>query len=210
MYLQLAEAPFNYVPYVWIPDKENGGGFWMREDKLDTLNDNDFDNLMDDIAPYEADVMGLSEDSLQYLSGKAERQARREQRKDNKQAKTEAKTAKKAAKADNKQSKADARRNRSEAKVIKAQAKENMTPEERAARTGIVKDSINTVGGIVGNIFGKGGDAAGADTGGDSEKGPHNENDTIMGMPKTVVYVGGAVLVSVAAYMLLAPKKKAS
>lgn len=202
MYLQLAEnlaePVLPYVPYVWIPDQQNGGGFWMREDKLDSMmNDDEFDEFTEVIAPYEAEVMGMSENSPQYLAGKADRKARRAERQERKAAKKDTKQQKREAKVAIKQARASK-------KEAAGQAKLNKTAADREGTRDLIKSGIGTVGGLVGSIFGKGGEAgaeASADAGGAPDE---DKKDNTM---TYVMYGLGGLAILGIGYVLLKPKK---
>lgn len=82
MYLQLAEKQkSSLMPYVGVP--YNGEIVWIREDKLDVLPEQQFQQMMYEIAPYEANEMGLSENDPQYLTCLQERNMRRTERRSN-------------------------------------------------------------------------------------------------------------------------------
>lgn len=104
-YLQLAESPYSRlaegVPakelFVFVPAGFRGAvkDMWIREDAFDGMTDSDYLELMRSLEPFQN--AGLSYGFTQ-LSGKAERQARRDARKQKKQTKQEVRQAKQQAK----------------------------------------------------------------------------------------------------------------
>lgn len=104
-YLQLAENPYNRLAegipakdlFVFVPAGFRGSvkDMWIREDAFDGMNDVEYLELMRSLEPYQN--AGLSYGFTQ-LSGKAERQARRDARKAKKQSKADVKQAKREAK----------------------------------------------------------------------------------------------------------------
>jgi hypothetical protein len=104
-YLQLAENPYERlaegVPakdlYIFVPAGFRGAvkDMWIREDSLDGLSDVEYLELMRSLEPYQNQGMSYG---FTQLSGKAERQARRDARKAKKQSKASVKQAKRDAK----------------------------------------------------------------------------------------------------------------
>ena len=141
-YLQLAEDPFtsladnvmmNKDKYVFIPAGYRGSekDLYVREDFFDDMPDSVYQQMMQELAAYQNTG----------LSGKADRKARRQERKD-------AKAAKKATKGGG--ARREARQKRLETKWA--------GKEKKASAKGSGKGAafLDKVGGIVGDIVGKG------------------------------------------------------
>lgn len=141
-YLQLAEDPFtsladnvmmNRDKYIFIPAGYRGAekDLYVREDFFDDMPDSVYQQMMQELAAYQNTG----------LSGKADRKARRQERKD-------AKAAKKASRGGG--ARREARQKRLETKWA--------GKEKKAAAKGTGKGAnfLDKVGGIVGDIVGKG------------------------------------------------------
>jgi hypothetical protein len=178
MYLELAENGDSQVsPYISVPTEN--GLIQVREDQFDSLPRNEWNALMNKLAPFQTGA-GLSEDI--QLGDKATRERRKE-----------ARTSKKEAKVKEKESK-------TERKELKQQSK----ADKRANRKPIdIGGIIDSAGKVIGNITGKG------DTGADmvdTGAGAGADAGTGAGMPKWIIPVGIGAVVLVGAYFLL--KKK--
>ena len=146
MYLQLAEneemsagAPATTKPYIFIPNGgRSGRGMYVREDFFDALPDNEYKVVMSRLLPHQREIQrGMSE--TMYMSDKASRKQRREDKHDKKQAK------------------ASLTRAKGEAKVTRAQKKGSGKGME------IFNKAADTIGGIVGSKVGGKGSGGSAD-----------------------------------------------
>lgn len=127
MYLQLAESGVKYNPYLYVPSTDGGDGIYVREDYFDDLPHNDWMDVMLTIAPYQPQAM--SEGLSGFIQNVRDRVNQR----------LDLMTANKQAKVDKKEAKVNL-------KNAKADAKTAMTPEEKAART---QGIFNTIGGVL-------------------------------------------------------------
>ena len=104
-YLQLAEDPYTHLAqpgtpakdlFVFVPAGFRGADkdMWVREDMFDNMPESAYNELMAALDPYQNTGMSYG---FTQLSGKAERQARREQRKARKKEKQDLKSAKRQA-----------------------------------------------------------------------------------------------------------------
>ena len=104
-YLQLAESPYDRLAegipakdlFVFVPAGFRGAvkDMWIREDAFDAMPEMEYLELMRSLEPYQNTGMSYG---FTQLSGKAERQARRDARKQKKEGKAAVKQAKQAAK----------------------------------------------------------------------------------------------------------------
>lgn len=140
-YLQLAEDPFtsladnvmmNRDKYIFIPAGYRGAekDLYVREDFFDNMPESTYQQMMQELAAYQNTG----------LSGKADRKARRAERKD-------AKAAKKAGRG------AGARREARQKRVDARMASKTARAEARGGKGGAFLDKV---GGIVGDLVGKG------------------------------------------------------
>ena len=182
MYLELAEGTEELNPFIFVPNFEQGGGIFVREDKFDAMPNDQFNLFMELLAPYQPEVQaGLSE--AVYLADRASRRDRRERKKEAKTAKKEAKTQKKQAKA--------------EAVKLKAESK----AEKRAqGKGGINWETVKDVGGsLIGSFTGKG-------SGTQADTTAPTASDETPFYKKPAVLIGAAVLIGGGIY--LATRKK--
>lgn len=104
-YLQLAESPYDRLAegipakdlFVFVPAGFRGAvkDMWIREDAFDAMPEMEYLELMRSLEPYQNTGMSYG---FTQLSGKAERQARRDARKQKKEGRAAVKQAKQAAK----------------------------------------------------------------------------------------------------------------
>lgn len=161
-------------PYIFLPNFDTGGGVFVREDKFDSIPDDQWAVFMNAIASYQPEVQrGMSEAC--FLSSRADRRAKRERR-------NEARTKRKETRAQNKEdrntrrneraeSKADARQTRAEARMTRAEGK-----------GGFDWDKAKEIGGSLINKFtgGGGGDDMPADQGGSDSSTPFYKQPTFL------------------------------
>jgi len=193
-YLQLAEDPFtsladnvmmNKDKYIFIPAGYRGAekDLYVREDFFDDMPESVYQQMMQELAGYQNTG----------LSGKSDRKARRQERRDAKAAKKATKGA--GARRDARQKRVDARMN---AKVSKAAAK-------GSGKGGAFLDKV---GGIVGDIMGKGGVEVATDTV-DFNYDPANDLEpTFFEKYKVPLIIGGVVLIGGGIYMATRKKKR--
>ena len=185
----LNEAPEN--PYIFVPNFEQGGGVYVREDKFDNMPDDQYKIFMKTLAPYQPEVQqGMSENY--FLGSRAERKAQRERRMEAKTQKKEGKGTAKTERQERKklkaESKASARTTRADAKKTKAEG----------GGGGVDWDKVKDVGGsLIGKFINKdgGGEPGGADV----------VTETPFYKKPAVIFGGVAVLL-IGGYMLM--KKK--
>lgn len=183
-YLQLAESPYDRLAegipakdlFVFVPAGFRGAvkDMWIREDAFDAMPEMEYLELMRSLEPYQNTGMSYG---FTQLSGKAERQARRDARKQKKEGKAAVKQAKQAAKIE--------------------RAKSGKT-----ALDTIIGGAQN----IVGTIFGGGSqtgqeklDVQGTVGGVEFDLGPE---ESFFQKNKTLIIIGGIGLGGLALYML--------
>jgi hypothetical protein len=138
----------------YVPLRKGNRIIHVREDLLDTLHDDEFEQVLSEAE----DIEEMMNEGNVYLGDKASRQAkkaarqeRRETRKQQKTDKSQLKNERKAAKNDVIKSKAELKRARGEAKITKAKNK-----DPNKSWIDDVKDVAGAVGGVVGAFTGKG------------------------------------------------------
>jgi LPXTG-motif cell wall-anchored protein len=174
-YLQLADGTDVNELYVTIPDG-NGNTMRVREDYFDRFSDADFADIMDTIEP--------------SMNGKAERQARREERQ---QAKVEKKAGKGGA----------ARRDARQKRVDARQAGRN----ERAASGGGFGGALDKIGGIAKSIIGGGVDAEVDGGQRQLEVNYTNQGEEKKWYQNPIVIVGGVAVLGLGIFLLTKKKK---
>jgi len=180
-------------PYIFIPDFENGGGIYIREDKFDSMPTEQFKLFIQKLAPLQPDVQKGVLSEMEELSGRAERKARRDEKKDLKLEKKENKEERKTDKNERKNKRRDS----------KDEARQSRE-ERKAEKGGFDWDKAKDVAGnLIGKFTGKGGaeDTGGADTGGGggAEPTPFYKNP--------IFIVGGLLLIGGGIYLATRPKK---
>ncbi len=175
--------------HVYIhPSLNDGNGLFVREDYFDNLNDAQFENVMSEIEEHED---GIGKGSK---GRREERRARRKERKENKITKNK----------DRNIRKNDKRKSKDESKKLKAEGKKARGEGKKAKgeRGGLdFENIIDSVGGVVKDFTGKGtnNDSQNTDTAPTTD---NNEPDTILGMPKTPVIIGGLALLGLGIYAI--------
>lgn len=208
MELQLADNGLNYVPYIWVPNIQGGGGIYVRENKFDFMSEDEYDEFMEEIAPYQMDDLGLSEnETVNLLAGFKSRRAERQQ----------ARKEKREAKADKKKSKTENRRGRAEARKIRVQGRADAKKTRADAKkvkaegggeseaTGWMDKITDVAGKFIDRK--KGGEEGGGDEGGGDEGGGETKKSN-----KTLWIVGGiagALVLGTVIYVATKPKKVA-
>jgi hypothetical protein len=214
MYLQLAEKPKriqvggykrkSYVsphsrryplsepaenPYIFIPDVQNGGGLYIREDKFDSMPEEQFKRFVMAIAPWQPEVQNGAMSESMFLSNRAERKENRSRRKE---AKTEKKEQRATNKQDKNQRKNDRRASKDEARASKEERKSN--------RKGFDWDKAkDTASSLISKFTGKGGEDESGNAGGGTDATPFYKNPLVL--------VGGALLIGGGIYLATRPKK---
>lgn len=191
MYLELAEGTEELNPFIFVPNFEQGGGIFVREDKFDAMPNDQFTLFMELLAPYQPEVeAGLSE--AVYLADRASRREHRERRKEAKTQKKEGKGSAKKERQERKklkaESKAESRTKRAEAKLTKSQTGGGLDLTK-------LTDTAST---LIGKFTGKGGEAEAAAIPSGSDETPFYK--------KPAVLIGAAVLIGGGIY--LATRKK--
>lgn len=184
-------------PYIFVPDVENGGGIFIREDKFDAMPEDQFRRFVKAIAPWQPEVQQGVVSEATFLASRSDRKEQRARRKEAKTAKKEAKTKSKEDKNERKnkraESKASSREKRADAKQTRADKKGG----------GVDWDKVKDVGGsLISKFTGKGGDEAGADGSGGGAP-----DDAKPFYKNPIVIVGALALVGGAIY--LGTRKKA-
>ena len=124
-------------PYIFVPNFEQGGGLYIREDKFDSMPGNQWNLLMKTLAPYQPQVQqGMSENT--FLGNRAERKARRDEKKDQK--------------ATNKANREQRKEDKNERKNQRQTARDERKANKKPIDWGGVKDTATSV---IGGIFGK-------------------------------------------------------
>jgi hypothetical protein len=179
----LNEAPMkNENPYIFVPNFEQGGGVYVREDKFDLMPDSQWQIFMQALAPYQPEVQqGVSESN--FLGN-------REDRKKNREARRERKKTKADSKAEARQTRADAKQTKADAKVIKA---------ENSDGGSSVMDKIKDVGGSLIGAW-KGGDSGG-------DLAPVDDQTSTPFYKKPLFIVGAIALVGGGIYLATRKKK---
>lgn len=182
MYLELAEGPTTRNPYLFIPNFEGGeGGVFIREDKFDSMPDEQYKALLNILGPFQPkEEGGLNEGAL--LASRSERKEQRSRRREAKTAKKEARSAEKASKTARKEERSSSR---AEARSARAEKRANREPFD-------FKGAIDTVGGVVSKFTGKGGEEIEALPGSGEAK-PFYKNP--------IVLIGGALAIGGIAYL---------
>jgi hypothetical protein len=182
----------------YVPQNIDGRVAMVREDLLDDLNDREYKEA--EQQGEELSSQYLSEEYLgEYLSGKAERQERRERRKETRTQRKELRTASKEAGVARKQAKAGLIEKRGEAKIIRAQRpKGDKSTWEQI--TGGVSD-------VVGSFSGKQpeGDEQPADWGVNIEGGFGSAPPKKNYMP---YYIGGGLIIITGIIIAVVASKK--
>lgn len=155
----------NPNPYIFVPDA-TGGGKWVREDMFDSLDSLEWRKLMYELAPYQPGVNTGQLSESQFMSDRATRKAKRE----------------------------DKKTGRKTAKTAKKTGKEEKKKEKRTARTENIKNIMGGITGAVKNIFGKG-DAESEATGGTSPLPEPDEEikKTFLQQYQTPLLIGGGL-----------------
>lgn len=191
----LRENHTNPNPHIFIPNFETGGGIYVREDKFDNMPDHQWAMFMDILAPYQPQVQNGTMSEPMFLSGKAERKARRDEKKD-------AKMEKKASKEERKTDRNERKNQRRESKDEARESRESRKSERGGFDWDKAKD---TAGGLISKFTNRGGgDDGGGDTGGGDTGGGGTPMSTttkyIIGGSIAVVVIGGI------AYAMTRPK----
>lgn len=190
-----------------VPGLSSGGqGMYVRDDYFDGLSDGDWNTLMEELLEYDP--------MLSELAARGKWKAKR-------QAKKATKAAKKKEKWERRQKRRDLRTaSKAQKRLMRGQKGANgAEPTEGGESSGggsILDNIINKGTEIVdkiktggGGIFNPGGgdlEPDGQEGDDDRESAPSQSADTIFGMPKMVVYIGGAAAAAGILYMLT--KKK--
>jgi hypothetical protein len=172
-------------PYIFIPNFEQGGGIYVREDKFDGLPPNQWAMFMKNLAPFQPEVEQGALSEPMFLASRSERKESRERRREAKTAKKEAKTKSKEDRNDRRNQRTEQRGSRAERRAENKEAREKRKAEGGGFDWDKAKD---TAGGLIGKFTGRGGgDEGGGDGGG---------GDSGTGMSPTMKYVliGGAVV----------------
>lgn len=186
--------------HVFVPAHLNEGtALWVREDKFDGLSDGDWNTLMDELLEHDPELSDLGSRASRKQR-QAARKAKKKEKWERRQKRRDLRTASKAQK-----------------RLIKAGAGgaggEGGSGSESSGG-GILDTLINKGTDIVDKVKqATGGSGGGGNTspdtegqeGGDGEDNKQQSDDTIFGMPKTVVYIGGVLA---AAYILSKVLKK--
>ena len=179
-YSGMNEGPTN--PYIFMPNMETGGGLYIREDKFDSMPNDQFKMLMRQLAPYQPEVENGQMSEQQFLGNREDRKKNRESKRNRRDQKAN--------------SKAESRTTRANAKQTRADAKKSKAD---SGQGGFDWDKVKDVGGsLIGSIFNKGGDASGG------EVAPIVETPFYK---KPAVIIGGVVVLGVVGYMLTRKKK---
>lgn len=185
--------------HVFVPAHlNNGRALWVREDKFDGLSDGEWDTLMEELLNHDPE--------LSDLSSRADRKRRQKERK-----------AKKKEKWERRQKRRDLRTaSKAQKRLIKAGAGGEGGSGGSGSESGsgsILDTIINKGTDIVDKVkqaTGGGGGNNAPETegqeGGDGEDNKPQSDDTIFGLPKPVVYVGGAATAAFILYKVLKSK----
>lgn len=184
-------------PYIFVPNFEQGGGIFIREDKFDGLTDNQWSMFMRILAPYQPQVQNGAMSEPMFLSSRAERKANRDRKREAKTSKKEAKTQSKIDKNDRKNQRTESR---AEARERRADAKQSRA-ERKAEGGGFDWDKAkDTAGALIGKFTGGGQESAPGDGGSESSAGGFNF--------KSPLFIGGVALVVIGGivYAVTRPK----
>jgi len=184
--------------YIFVPAGYRGAteDMYVREDALDNLPQAEFEQVMFDL-----------EDDDGMLSGKADRQRRRERRQFNKRRKQDTKAEKRATRG------GGARRSAKEARIARRQ-------EGKTSRKGMGGGAFDKILGVAGDIFGKG-DAPIAVQGDfeystpdsragimDQGNGNGDLDETFWDKNKMPIIIGGVALAGLGLFLATRKKKK--
>lgn len=203
--------------HIYIPAHlNNGSGVFVREDHLDYLNDNDWNQLMDSVIDYQPALAELSGKAKK--EAKAEKKAARTERKNNKGA---SKNDKRTAKGDKKRDKGSAKKTRANAKQTRANAKQDKANNPNRKSASEIFDSVVDKASDVYDKFkgggrndddsrasggsGRSGGSGGSDN--SDAEGNESQDGKIFGLPKMVVY-GGATVLGLGLIALVVKSKK--
>jgi LPXTG-motif cell wall-anchored protein len=175
------EGPEN--PYIFMPNFESGGGLYIREDKFDSMPNDQFKMLMRQLAPYQPEVQTGQMSEQQFLGNREDRKKNRESKRNRRDQKAN--------------SKAESRTTRANAKQTRADAKKSKAD---SGQGGIDWDKVKDVGGsLIGKVFNKGGDEGADASAMVPEPKPFYKNP--------IVIVGGIIVLAGAGYLLTRKKK---